>query len=122
MRALVYRVWELGRGNRQGKTYTKRNFCGRPYLGRTYQEGLLFRQRLIFPEQQVSFHCDGMHCSETVKWPLDFMHRMTASKFLLCASRIVQSKTRKPAWSMERCHGTHSKNIAGCTFPINQTL
>jgi len=37
--------------------------------GWTYQEGVLSRRRLIFTDDQVSFLCNFMHCSETLNMP-----------------------------------------------------
>lgn len=39
--------------------------------GWTYQEGLLSKRRLNFTDQQVFFHCNGMHCREALIQPLD---------------------------------------------------
>jgi hypothetical protein len=45
-----------------------------PIRGRTYQEGLLSRRRLVFTRSQVYFQCAGMHCFESVELPLKAFH------------------------------------------------
>ncbi|KFA61299.1 hypothetical protein S40285_08537 [Stachybotrys chlorohalonatus IBT 40285] len=49
--------------------------------GWTYQESLLSTRRLIFTETQVFFECNGMHCSEVMRLPLDDMHDSRKIKF-----------------------------------------
>lgn len=49
--------------------------------GWTFQEGLLSKRRLILTDHQVSFQCNGMHCSQAVHWPYDLMHARTSDRF-----------------------------------------
>jgi hypothetical protein len=49
--------------------------------GWTFQEGLLSKRRLIFTDHQVSFQCNGMHCSEAIHWPYELMHARTSDRF-----------------------------------------
>ncbi|KAH6699022.1 heterokaryon incompatibility protein-domain-containing protein [Leptodontidium sp. MPI-SDFR-AT-0119] len=57
----------------------------------TYQEGILSRRRLVFTEKQTYFECYGMHCSESVHFPLESMHRkdMQGFKSDFCSTEIV---------------------------------
>ncbi|KAH9221761.1 hypothetical protein DL95DRAFT_381540 [Leptodontidium sp. 2 PMI_412] len=57
----------------------------------TYQEGILSRRRLVFTEEQTYFECYGMHCSESVHFPLERMHRkdMQGFKSDFCSTEIV---------------------------------
>ncbi|KAJ9150227.1 hypothetical protein NKR23_g3711 [Pleurostoma richardsiae] len=49
--------------------------------GWTLQEGILSNRRLIFTDHQVSFRCNGMHCSEAVHWPYKLMHAKSSHRF-----------------------------------------
>jgi hypothetical protein len=42
--------------------------------GWTYQEGLLSRRKLVFTTTQVYFQCNAMHCLESIRGPLEFLH------------------------------------------------
>ncbi|KAG4434632.1 hypothetical protein IFR05_009896 [Cadophora sp. M221] len=57
----------------------------------TYQEGILSRRRLVFTENQTYFECYGMHCSESVHFPLEKMHRkdMQGFKGDFCSKEFV---------------------------------
>ena len=43
--------------------------------GWTFQEALLSRRRLVFTQEQMYFECHGMYCCESLKFPLEYMHR-----------------------------------------------
>lgn len=49
--------------------------------GWTFQEALLSRRRLVFTEEQVYFECHGMYCCESLKFPLEYMHRKDKQGF-----------------------------------------
>jgi hypothetical protein len=49
--------------------------------GWTYQEGILSKRRLIFTDEQLFFECNGMHCCESMEWPLDLMHDKETGTF-----------------------------------------
>lgn len=49
--------------------------------GWTLQEGLLSNRRLLFTDYQVSFQCNGMHCSEAIHWPYELMHAKSSRRF-----------------------------------------
>ncbi|KAN0099232.1 HET domain containing protein, partial [Hyaloscypha variabilis] len=57
----------------------------------TYQEALLSRRRLVFTEEQMYFECYGMHCCESVHFPLQTMHRkdMQGFKSVFCSKRLI---------------------------------
>jgi len=47
----------------------------------TFQEALLSRRRLVFTEEQMYFECYGMYCCESLKFPLEYMHRKDKQGF-----------------------------------------
>jgi len=49
--------------------------------GWTFQEALLSRRRLVFTEEQMYFECHGMYCCESLKFPLEYMHRKDKQGF-----------------------------------------
>ncbi len=49
--------------------------------GWTFQETLLSRRRLVFTEEQMYFECLGMYCCESLKFPLECMHRKDKQGF-----------------------------------------
>ncbi len=49
--------------------------------GWTFQEALLSRRRLVFTEEQMYFECHGMYCCESLKLPLEYMHRKDKQGF-----------------------------------------
>lgn len=49
--------------------------------GWTFQEGLLSRRRLVFTQEQMYFECYGMYCCESLKFPLEHMHRNNKQGF-----------------------------------------
>lgn len=48
--------------------------------GWTLQEAMLSNRRLLFTDYQVSFQCNGMHCSEAVHWPYELMHAKSSRR------------------------------------------
>lgn len=49
--------------------------------GWTFQEALLSRRRLVFTEEQMYFECHGLYCCESLKFPLEYMHRKDKQGF-----------------------------------------
>lgn len=44
--------------------------------GWTYQEGLLSPRKLVFTDVQAYFQCNGMHCLESIRVPLEGLHTL----------------------------------------------
>jgi hypothetical protein len=68
--------------------------------GWTYQEGLLSRKKLVFTDTQVYYQCNGMHCLEGLRAPLELLHTQNKTRMRdeVDISRVFPHRTIGKQW------------------------